>query len=87
MYVIVFLFSHTCGRISFLCSYLITVALFSDTKLEFGTVVIYTCVNNCWEDGCKPRHEHLIVQQDTDSEKCDTASFLLSSEKFRSHVF
>ncbi|XP_016422442.1 programmed cell death protein 2-like isoform X1 [Sinocyclocheilus rhinocerous] len=39
----------------------------SDISLEFGTVLVYTCRNSCWESGSTvPVEEFLVVQPDPD---------------------
>jgi len=32
--------------------------------LEFGTALIYTCENNCWNEGDTYKHECVIVQEE-----------------------
>jgi len=32
--------------------------------LEFGTALIYTCENNCWNEGDTYKFEHVIVQEE-----------------------
>ena len=38
----------------------------SDVAVEFGTVLVFTCKQSCWEDGAGVRTEHVIVQADPD---------------------
>ncbi|XP_056596090.1 programmed cell death protein 2-like [Triplophysa dalaica] len=39
----------------------------SESALEFGTVLVYTCKNSCWKSGSKvPVEEFLFVQPDPD---------------------
>jgi len=32
--------------------------------LEFGTALIYTCENNCWNEGDTYKYECVIVQEE-----------------------
>ena len=36
--------------------------------VEFGTVLIFTCKQSCWEEGAAFRTEHVIVQADPDQD-------------------
>lgn len=41
---------------------------FPDAGVEFGTVLIYTCSQSCWQDSNpSPRREFVIHQADPDS--------------------
>lgn len=35
-------------------------------NIEFGTVFVYTCSQNCWSDDVKFREEYVVVQADPD---------------------
>ncbi|XP_065175165.1 programmed cell death protein 2-like [Sycon ciliatum] len=41
------------------------------SRLEFGTVVVYTCSESCWSDSCTVRTERCVVLLDPDQEKLD----------------
>ncbi|KAG1938283.1 programmed cell death protein 2-like [Pimephales promelas] len=50
-----------------LVSLLSSAGKISDTPLEFGTVLVYTCRNSCWKSGSTvPVEEFLYVQPDPD---------------------
>jgi len=34
--------------------------------VEFGTVLVYTCESNCWDDNSSHKFEHVVVQPDPD---------------------
>ena len=36
--------------------------------LEFGTVMVYTCVGSCWTAGSSPREEFVFLQDDPDQQ-------------------
>ena len=34
----------------------------SQTDIEFGTVIVYTCSKSCWQDGSGFREEFIYLQ-------------------------
>lgn len=52
------------------CSHDSSALLRKESLVEFGTVLIYTCSESCWEDKSLPRTEKIYVQMDTDKADC-----------------
>ena len=40
--------------------------LFSDSGVEYGTVIMYTCKASCWTDTKSHYYEHVFIQADPD---------------------
>ena len=40
--------------------------LFSDSGIEYGTVIMYTCKASCWTDTKSHYYEHVFIQTDPD---------------------
>ena len=44
------------------------VHVFPGVAVEFGTVMVFSCKQSCWEDGSGFRSERVIVQADPDQD-------------------